>query len=45
MVGGHARGIRDELLYRFEFPERPGALAEVSCSDRLTLEHQPVSLS
>src|SRR6267378_4069660 len=22
MVGGHARGIRDELLYRFEFPER-----------------------
>jgi threonine dehydratase len=26
MVGGHARGIVDELLYRFEFPERPGAL-------------------
>jgi threonine dehydratase len=26
MVGGPARGIRDELLYRFEFPERPGAL-------------------
>ena len=26
MVGGHARGIADELLYRFEFPERPGAL-------------------
>ncbi|MDE2052068.1 MAG: threonine ammonia-lyase, biosynthetic [Gammaproteobacteria bacterium] len=26
MVGGHARGIREELLYRFEFPERPGAL-------------------
>ncbi len=26
MVGGHARGITDELLYRFEFPERPGAL-------------------
>jgi threonine dehydratase len=26
MVGGHARGIGDELLYRFEFPERPGAL-------------------
>jgi threonine dehydratase len=26
MVGGHAPGIRDELLYRFEFPERPGAL-------------------
>jgi threonine dehydratase len=28
MVGGRARGIRDELLYRFEFPERPGALLE-----------------
>lgn len=26
MVGGRARGIRDEVLYRFEFPERPGAL-------------------
>ncbi len=26
MVGGHARGICNELLYRFEFPERPGAL-------------------
>ena len=26
MVGGHARGIKDEVLYRFEFPERPGAL-------------------
>jgi threonine dehydratase len=26
MVGGHARDIGDEVLYRFEFPERPGAL-------------------
>ncbi|HSZ09924.1 MAG TPA: threonine ammonia-lyase, biosynthetic [Steroidobacteraceae bacterium] len=26
MVGGHARGLADERLYRFEFPERPGAL-------------------
>jgi threonine dehydratase len=26
MVGGHARGLSDEVLYRFEFPERPGAL-------------------
>lgn len=26
MVGGHAKNIKDELLYRFEFPERPGAL-------------------
>ncbi len=28
MVGGHASGVEDELLYRFEFPERPGALTE-----------------
>lgn len=26
MVGGRAREIRDEVLYHFEFPERPGAL-------------------
>jgi threonine dehydratase len=26
MVGGHGGGIAAELLYRFEFPERPGAL-------------------
>jgi threonine dehydratase len=26
MVGGHARGVSDEMLVRFEFPERPGAL-------------------
>jgi len=26
MVGGHAQGISDEMLVRFEFPERPGAL-------------------
>ncbi|HEY4645191.1 MAG TPA: threonine ammonia-lyase, biosynthetic [Steroidobacteraceae bacterium] len=26
MVGGHGRGIAGELLLRFEFPERPGAL-------------------
>ena len=26
MVGGHAALATDELLYRFEFPERPGAL-------------------
>jgi threonine dehydratase len=26
MVGGHAQGLTDERLYRFEFPERPGAL-------------------
>jgi threonine dehydratase len=27
MVGGRAPFARNELLYRFEFPERPGALA------------------
>ncbi|MFN9490383.1 MAG: threonine ammonia-lyase, biosynthetic [Betaproteobacteria bacterium] len=26
MVGGHAPGAKNEILYRFEFPERPGAL-------------------
>jgi threonine dehydratase len=26
MIGGCAAEIRDELIYRFEFPERPGAL-------------------
>ena len=26
MIGGHATRITDELLYRFEFPERSGAL-------------------
>lgn len=26
MVGGRAHGLTDERLYRFQFPERPGAL-------------------
>ena len=26
MVGGHAHGLVNERLFRFEFPERPGAL-------------------
>ncbi|MEP9378693.1 threonine ammonia-lyase, biosynthetic [Aquabacter sp. CN5-332] len=26
MVGGRVEGLADEILYRFEFPERPGAL-------------------
>ena len=26
MIGGRAAGLADEHLYRFEFPERPGAL-------------------
>jgi threonine dehydratase len=28
MVGGHAPGVESELIYRFEFPERPGALLD-----------------
>ncbi|MBT8095843.1 MAG: threonine ammonia-lyase, biosynthetic [Woeseia sp.] len=28
MVGGRSPGLRDEHLFRFEFPERPGALAD-----------------
>jgi threonine dehydratase len=32
MVGGHSGGAEHELLYRFEFPERPGALMKfLSC--------------
>jgi len=26
LVGGHSPQIQHEILYRFEFPERPGAL-------------------
>ena len=26
MVGGHAPTVQNEIVYRFEFPERPGAL-------------------
>jgi len=43
MVGGHARGITDEVLYRFEFPERPGALhrflKSISSHWNITLFH------
>lgn len=28
MVGGRSNDVRDEHLYRFEFPERPGALMD-----------------
>ncbi|MCW8936053.1 MAG: threonine ammonia-lyase, biosynthetic [Gammaproteobacteria bacterium] len=28
MVGGHANKIENEVLYRFQFPERPGALLD-----------------
>lgn len=32
MVGGRSHLAHDELLYRFEFPERPGALMKFVCS-------------
>ncbi|MDO3388573.1 threonine ammonia-lyase, biosynthetic [Gilvimarinus sp. SDUM040013] len=28
MVGGHAAEVKDEMVFRFEFPERPGALLQ-----------------
>lgn len=28
MVGGHGPGVQHEMLYRFQFPERPGALLQ-----------------
>ena len=28
LVGGHFAGLEDEIIYRFEFPERPGALLD-----------------
>jgi len=32
MVGGHAQNINNELIYRFSFPEKPGALLHfLSC--------------
>ena len=34
MVGGRAAGLADEMLLRFEFPERPGA-----CLDFLNALH------
>ncbi|HKC30749.1 MAG TPA: threonine ammonia-lyase, biosynthetic, partial [Burkholderiales bacterium] len=34
MVGGRAPFARNELLYRFEFPERPGALMQFLSSMR-----------
>ena len=28
LVGGHNQNVEDEIVYRFEFPERPGALLD-----------------
>ena len=35
MVGGHSPRVKDEMVYRFEFPERPGAL--MNFLDRMSL--------
>ncbi len=43
LVGGRAPDVKNEILYRFEFPERPGALLEflnaLSCGWNITLFH------
>ena len=39
-----ARRPNDEILYRFEFPERPGALMQLPRQHEPRLEHQPVPL-
>ena len=43
LVGGHAPQVAHELVYRFEFPERPGALmgflSQMSASWNITLFH------
>ena len=44
MVGGHAPGVEHEILYRFEFPERPGALMKFLDEHAARLEHQSLSL-
>ncbi len=43
MVGGRSLLSENERLYRFEFPERPGA-DEISLHHASELEHQSVSL-
>jgi threonine dehydratase len=44
LVGGPANAP-NEILYRFEFPERPGASDGLSRRDEPRLEHQPLPLS
>ncbi len=43
LVGGHSANVDDELIYRFEFPERPGALMnflnQMSASWNISLFH------
>ncbi len=44
MIGGRSPLAQDERLYRFEFPERPGALTRFLDQHAPGLEHQPVPL-
>ena len=45
MIGGAgATALADECLFRFEFPERPGALLRFLEAVGVALEHQPVPL-
>ena len=44
MVGGHARGIENELPVPLRISGAPGRAAEVSAGRRHALEHQPVPL-
>jgi threonine dehydratase len=45
MVGGKAPGLGDELVFRFQFPERPGRTAQVPEQPLGRLEHLAVPLS
>ena len=44
LVGGHAPSADNEILYRFEFPERPGALMTFLEQHEPRVEHQPLPL-
>ncbi len=44
MVGGRSIGAEQELLFRFEFPERPGALLQFLSGVGAAVEHNVISL-
>ena len=44
MVGGRRADVADEVLFSFEFPERPGALMQFLSTPRRALEHLAVPL-
>ena len=45
MVGGHRRSPSAEMLFRFEFPERPGCFAAVFVGSGVRLEYFAIPLS